>query len=103
MTAMRHAGQEGHCEPYRWNPDDRLGDLAGLFLHSVLSDFARLCEARADQARAGRYREERLASKLELAWDGEWYRRRLFFMLFSPTENAEDTILLDLAGRVKNR
>ena len=49
----------------------------GFFLHSVLSDFARLCDARADRARAGRYQDEvrRLALKLELAWDGEWYRR----------------------------
>jgi len=49
----------------------------GFFLHGVLSDFAPLCEARKDRARATRYRAEarRLASKLELTWDGEWYRR----------------------------
>jgi cyclic beta-1,2-glucan synthetase len=43
----------------------------------VLSDFAPLCEARKDCARATRYRDEarRLASMLELTWDGEWYRR----------------------------
>ena len=37
----------------------------------------RLCERRNDGARATRYRAEarRLASQLELAWDGEWYRR----------------------------
>ena len=49
----------------------------GFFLHTVLTDFAGLCDARADVARAGRYRADasRLASQLELTWDGEWYRR----------------------------
>jgi cyclic beta-1,2-glucan synthetase len=49
----------------------------GFFLHVVLTDFAALCDARKDGDRAARYREEarRLASQLELAWDGEWYRR----------------------------
>ena len=49
----------------------------GFFLHNVLMRFAPLCEARDDASRAARYRDtaRRLASKLELAWDGEWYRR----------------------------
>jgi cyclic beta-1,2-glucan glucanotransferase len=49
----------------------------GFFIHHVLTDFAPLCEARDDRTRATCYRAEasRLASKLELAWDGEWYRR----------------------------
>jgi cyclic beta-1,2-glucan synthetase len=49
----------------------------GFFLHGVLIDFAGLCEARNERARATRYRNEarRLASSLELTWDGEWYRR----------------------------
>ncbi len=49
----------------------------GFFLHGVLTDFAALCDARDDQARADRYRDEarRLAAQLELTWDGEWYRR----------------------------
>lgn len=49
----------------------------GFFLHGVLSDFAELCDARHDTLRAGRYRADagRLASHLEGAWDGEWYRR----------------------------
>ena len=49
----------------------------GFFLHAVLSDFAQLCEARQDAARAAQYRGEarHLASQLELTWDGEWYRR----------------------------
>jgi cyclic beta-1,2-glucan glucanotransferase len=49
----------------------------GFFLHGVLTDFARLCEARDEGARAARLRNDarRLASRLELTWDGEWYRR----------------------------
>ena len=49
----------------------------GFFAHSVLSNFAPLCEARNDRPRAARYRDaaRRLALKLEQAWDGEWYRR----------------------------
>jgi cyclic beta-1,2-glucan glucanotransferase len=49
----------------------------GFFLHGVLNDFAGLCEARGDAARAERFRSEvsRLAATLEQTWDGEWYRR----------------------------
>jgi cyclic beta-1,2-glucan synthetase len=49
----------------------------GFFLHGVLIDFAALCDVRKDRTRAERYRNEaaRLASQLELSWDGEWYRR----------------------------
>ena len=49
----------------------------GFFLHGVLIDFAGLCETRSDGARAARYRDaaRRLASRLELTWDGEWYCR----------------------------
>jgi cyclic beta-1,2-glucan synthetase len=49
----------------------------GFFLHGVLKDFAPLCEARGERARAHRYRSEmaRLAASLERTWDGEWYRR----------------------------
>jgi cyclic beta-1,2-glucan synthetase len=52
----------------------------GFFLHDVLSRFAPLCEARGDPSRAERYRSEaaRLSGALELAWDGEWYRRAYF-------------------------
>jgi cyclic beta-1,2-glucan synthetase len=48
----------------------------GWFLHAVLRQVIPLCETR-DPARAGRYASEagRLASMLELCWDGEWYRR----------------------------
>jgi cyclic beta-1,2-glucan synthetase len=43
----------------------------------VLVDFADLCDARSDCTVGPRYRAEarRLASQLELSWDGEWYRR----------------------------
>jgi cyclic beta-1,2-glucan synthetase len=49
----------------------------GFFLYDVLRRFAPLCEARAQPARAERYRGEaaRLAGMLERTWDGEWYRR----------------------------
>jgi cyclic beta-1,2-glucan synthetase len=49
----------------------------GFFLHGILLEFATLCEDRHDDARARRYRmsARRLASQLELTWDGEWYRR----------------------------
>ena len=52
----------------------------GFFLHHLLATFAPLCEARGDEARASRYATEaaRLADMLELAWDGEWYRRAYF-------------------------
>jgi cyclic beta-1,2-glucan synthetase len=64
---MNRVGREGRGES-AW---------LGFFLHRVLSEFAPLCEARGEQARAERYRSEasRLASVLERTWDGEWYRR----------------------------
>ncbi len=64
---MNRVGREGRGES-TW---------VGFFLHSVLNEFAPLCEARGDQARAGHYRSEarRLGSMLEQTWDGEWYRR----------------------------
>jgi len=64
---MNRVGREGRGESV-W---------LGFFLHAVLSDFAPLCAARGDAGRAGHYRAEaaRLASALERAWDGEWYRR----------------------------
>ncbi len=52
----------------------------GFFLGGVLRTFADLCEARGDRERAARYRGEvgRIASMLELAWDGAWYLRGYF-------------------------
>ena len=54
--------------------------FVGWLLHAALSDFAPLAEARGDTARATRYRKERerLSGMLELAWDGDWYRRAYF-------------------------
>jgi cyclic beta-1,2-glucan synthetase len=67
---MNRVGHEGRGESV-W---------LGFFLHGVLGDFAVLCADRGDTARAARYRNEgaRLASVLERAWDGEWYRRGYF-------------------------
>lgn len=64
---MNRVGHEGRGES-TW---------LGFFLHHVLTDFAGLCEARHDDDRATRFRAEaqRLSSRLELTWDGEWYRR----------------------------
>jgi cyclic beta-1,2-glucan synthetase len=52
----------------------------GWFLVSILRPFADLAETRGDPARASRYREHAstLASALEQAWDGAWYRRAYF-------------------------
>jgi cyclic beta-1,2-glucan synthetase len=65
----------------RVGPDGR-GESTwlGWFLHMVLQQASPLCEARGDDSRAARYRTEaaRLVEMLELAWDGEWYRRGYF-------------------------
>ena len=67
---MNAVGKEGRGESV----------LLGWFLLGILRAFAPLCEARGDGVRAARYRAEsaRLADMLELAWDGEWYRRAYF-------------------------
>jgi cyclic beta-1,2-glucan synthetase len=46
----------------------------------VLNDFAPLCERRGRTELAQRYRDEArwLTGMLELAWDGDWYRRAYF-------------------------
>jgi cyclic beta-1,2-glucan synthetase len=64
---MNRVGEGGHGES-TW---------LGFFLHSVLSGFAPICDARADFARGLRYRDDaqRLSASLEQAWDGEWFRR----------------------------
>src|SRR5712691_5256331 len=64
---MNRVGREGRGES-TW---------LGFFIHGALREFAPLCEARGDQARAERYRSEArlLGSRLEQTWDGEWYRR----------------------------
>jgi cyclic beta-1,2-glucan synthetase len=52
----------------------------GWFLVTVLNDFAPACELRGDSERAQRFRGEArwLVGMLELAWDGDWYRRAYF-------------------------
>jgi cyclic beta-1,2-glucan synthetase len=67
---MNAVGREGRGESV-W---------LGWLLTSILRSFGSLCDARGDAARAARYRTEaeRLADMLELAWDGEWYRRAYF-------------------------
>jgi cyclic beta-1,2-glucan synthetase len=64
---MNRVGQAGRGES-TW---------LGFFLHGVLTDFAPLCDRRQETARGAHYRAaaRRLASQLELTWDGEWYRR----------------------------
>jgi cyclic beta-1,2-glucan synthetase len=64
---MNRVGREGRGES-TW---------LGFFLHGILGDFAPLCAARGEGARAKRYRarQRRLAGALEMTWDGEWYRR----------------------------
>ncbi len=67
---MNRVGAEGRGESV-W---------LGFFLHAVLTDFAPLCAARGDGARAARYRAEasRLGAALEHSWDGDWYRRAYY-------------------------
>jgi len=67
---MNRVGREGRGESV-W---------LGFFLYVVLGEFAPLCQARGDLARAQRYRAEtrRLATMLEQSWDGEWFRRAYY-------------------------
>ncbi len=67
---MNRVGPEGRGES-TW---------LGFFLYSVLTDFADVCERTGDPVRAARYRQEAasLGSRLELAWDGEWFRRAYY-------------------------
>jgi cyclic beta-1,2-glucan synthetase len=52
----------------------------GWFLVTVLNDFAPICERRGRGDLAQSYRDEArwLTGMLELAWDGDWYRRAYF-------------------------
>jgi len=52
----------------------------GWFLVTVLNDFTPLCERRGRNDLARKYRDEVrwLTGMLELAWDGDWYRRAYF-------------------------
>ncbi|HEX7284455.1 MAG TPA: hypothetical protein VF239_20530, partial [Vicinamibacterales bacterium] len=64
---MNRVGPEGRGES-TW---------LGFFIYNVLSDFIPICEGRGEHEIASRYREvmRHLASRLEAAWDGDWYRR----------------------------
>jgi cyclic beta-1,2-glucan synthetase len=52
----------------------------GWFLVVVLKQYTAICDQRGDTGRAQRYRSEAqwLTGMLELAWDGNWYRRAYF-------------------------
>jgi cyclic beta-1,2-glucan synthetase len=52
----------------------------GWFLVTVLNDFARVCERHRRGDLAQQYRDDArwLSGMLELAWDGDWYRRAYF-------------------------
>jgi cyclic beta-1,2-glucan synthetase len=52
----------------------------GWFLVTVLNDFAPICERRGHADLGRRYADEArwLTGMLELAWDGDWYRRAYF-------------------------
>ena len=52
----------------------------GWFLYGTLVEFATVAAARAEPARAARWREHAaaLAISLEQSWDGDWYRRGYF-------------------------
>ena len=67
---MNRVGHEGRGESV-W---------LGWFLVVVLNDFGALCDKRNRGELAVRYRNEArlLTGMLELAWDGDWYRRAYF-------------------------
>ncbi|HVH29890.1 MAG TPA: glucoamylase family protein [Vicinamibacterales bacterium] len=67
---MNRVGHEGQGESV-W---------LGWFLVVILTEFARLCEARGRTDLTQRYRHEAkwLTGMLELSWDGDWYRRAYF-------------------------
>ncbi|MGE0704729.1 MAG: glucoamylase family protein [Vicinamibacterales bacterium] len=67
---MNRVGHEGRGESV-W---------LGWFLVNVLNQFAPLCDARDREDVGRRYRNEArwLSGMLELAWDGDWYRRAYF-------------------------
>ncbi|HEY9467694.1 MAG TPA: protein ndvB, partial [Vicinamibacterales bacterium] len=67
---MNRVGQAGRGESV-W---------LGWFLVTVLNDFASICERRGRSDLVQTYRDEArwLTGMLELAWDGDWYRRAYF-------------------------
>jgi len=67
---MNRVGQAGRGESV-W---------LGWFLVTVLNDFAPICDRRGRSDLARIYRDDArwLTGMLELAWDGDWYRRAYF-------------------------
>ena len=93
MRAIAHAMKYGaHGLPLigsgDWNDGmNRVGHAGrgesvwlGWFLVTVLNEFAPICERRGRSDLAQTYRDEArwLTGMLELAWDGDWYRRAYF-------------------------
>ena len=93
VRAIRHAMRYGaHGLPLigsgDWNDGmNRVGHAGrgesvwlGWFLVTVLTDFAPICERRGRSDLARSYLDEArwLTGMLELAWDGNWYRRAYF-------------------------
>ena len=93
MRAISHAMKYGaHGLPLigsgDWNDGmNRVGHAGrgesvwlGWFLVTVLNDFAPICDRRGRSDLAQTYRDEArwLTGMLELAWDGDWYRRAYF-------------------------
>jgi len=78
---MNRVGHEGRGESV-W---------LGWFLYTVLNEFAGIAALRTDSSHASRWRAEaaRLKAALELAWDGEWYRRA-YFDDSTPLGSAEN-------------
>ena len=67
---MNRVGHEGRGESV-W---------LGFFLYQVLNDFAPICQERGEGTIAKKYRDLawQLSTRLEQAWDGEWFRRAYY-------------------------
>jgi cyclic beta-1,2-glucan synthetase len=67
---MNRVGHEGRGESV-W---------LGFFIYTVLNDFAPICLERGEPALANKYHDIawQLATRLEQAWDGEWFRRAYY-------------------------
>ena len=67
---MNRVGHEGRGESV-W---------LGFFIYTVLNDFAPICLERGESALANKYRDLawQLSTRLEQAWDGEWFRRAYY-------------------------
>jgi len=67
---MNRVGHEGRGESV-W---------LGFFLYTVLNDFAPICQERNEGSIAKKYRDLawQLSTRLEQAWDGEWFRRAYY-------------------------